>query len=99
MWSSIRTKPTRDQSDLSLKEQSDLTLKSLEAFVAFIVGAQLFQFYTGSREWIAILVGLGLWSVVAYIVPPRPKLWKVLLTTALIALIEVVLHLLHVSFA
>jgi hypothetical protein len=89
MWSSVRVK--------YMDAQSGMSPKLLAAFVVFMAGSELFQSYTESSRWLASIVGLGLWSVVMYTVPPRPKLWKLLLATASLALIVLALHLLHVG--
>jgi hypothetical protein len=84
--------PVRDERKES---QGGLSLKLLASFVAFVAGRELFQFYTESSGWIASLVGLALWMIVMCIVPPRPRPWKLLLGTALLATLVVLLHLLH----
>jgi hypothetical protein len=73
------------------------SLKLLTAFVVFVAGRELFQLYTKCSGWIASLVGVALWCLFTYLMPPRPKLWKLLLVAASIALAVTVLHLLHVG--
>ena len=75
--------------------QGGLSLKLLESFVAFVAGRELFQSYTESSGWVASLIGLLLWMIVMYIIPPRPKPWKLLLGTASLAILVVLLRLLH----
>lgn len=77
--------------------QGGLSLKLLGSFVAFVAGRKLFQLYVGSSGWIASLVGLALWMIIMYIVPPRPRLSKVLFGTSLLAMLVVLLRLLHVG--
>lgn len=75
--------------------RSGLSPKLLVSFVAFVAGRELFQLYTGSSGWIASLVGLALWTIIMYIVPPRPRPWKLLLGTASLAILVFLLRLLH----
>ncbi len=77
--------------------QNGFSSKELTGLVVFLVGSELFQLFTESRGWIANLVGLALWSVVTYLTPPRPKLWKLLIATACLTLLVFGLHLLHIG--
>jgi hypothetical protein len=79
------------------KVQRGLSPKLLAAFVAFVAGREIFELYTKVGGWLASLVGLGIWSAVMYLTPPRPKLWALLLATASLALIVIVLHLFHLG--
>ena len=78
-----------------MDSQGGLSLKLFESVVVFFAGAALFQFLTESSKWVASLVGLALWTLLMYAVPPRPKLWKLILGAALLAILVVSLHLLH----
>jgi hypothetical protein len=80
-----------------MRNRIDFSPKLLAAFLAFVVGRELFHLSATSSEWIANLVGLALWSLVMYVVPPRTKLWRVLLATASLVLIVIALRLLHVG--
>lgn len=81
--------------DSSIRERENLRLKGLTGFVAFIAGMELLRLFTYCSEWVSMLVGIGLWSVVTYLEPPRPRLWKVLLATASLVVLVLVIHLLH----
>jgi hypothetical protein len=48
-------------------------------FVAFVVARELSRYFAGSSEWVANLVGLGVWSVVAYIDLRGPNPWRLVL--------------------
>ena len=78
-----------------MESQGGLSLKLLGSFVAFVAGRELFQLYAESSGWIASLVGLALWTIVMYLVPPRPKPWKLLLGTASLAILVALLRVLH----
>jgi hypothetical protein len=83
--------------DKHVRVQRGFSLKLLAAFVLFVAGRELFRLYMSSSELLANLVGLGLWTIVVYVAPPRPTLWKLLLAAASLALLAMVLHLSHVG--
>lgn len=78
-----------------MESQGGVSAKLLTSFVIFVAGREVFQLYTNSSGWVASLIGLALWAIVMYAVPPRPKPWKLFLGTASLAILIVLLRLLR----
>jgi hypothetical protein len=82
-------------SDEHAKAQTDPSPNTFVALFVGIVTPDIFRAFALGNRLLANLTGLLLMTVVLYIAPPRPKLWKMLLLVGSLALAYVALYSLH----